>query len=82
MPRIPDMALLLGALPGWASLLVVCIVIAYCTCVFGVAFGKMGRSPYWGLAFTLPLLGTILLWTFGLGRWPRQSGNVDMESGL
>ena len=82
MPRIPDMALLLGALPGWASLLVVCIVIAYCTCVFGVAFGKMGHSPYWGLVFVLPFLGTLTLWVFGLRPWPLSGGDRGTESGL
>jgi len=82
MPRLGDMVALLGDMPGWLSLLIVSLAITYSICVFGVAFGKMGRSPYWGLVFLLPFLGTILLWAFGLGRWPQAHGEDILESGL
>lgn len=82
MPQIPYMVALFGTLPHWLSLLIVSVAIAYTICVFGVAFGKMGRSPFWGLVFLLPFLGTIMLWVFGLGRWPQASRNIEMESGL
>jgi hypothetical protein len=82
MPRLSDMVALMGSMPSWLSLLIVSLAITYTICVFGVAFGKMGRSPYWGLVFLFPFLGTILLWTFGLGRWPQAERNVELESGL
>ena len=82
MPRLSDMVALFGDTPGWISLLIVSLAITYSICVFGVAFGKMGRSPYWGLAFLLPFLGTILLWAFGLSRWPQSGGDEGLESGL
>ncbi len=82
MPAMLDMAALFGRQADWISQLIACIAIGYTVCVFGVVFGKMGRSPYWGLVFTFPLVGTIMLWTFGLGRWPQEAGNKDMESGL
>jgi len=75
-------ALLGDGTPIWISYGVVAVAIAYTMCVFGVVFGKMGYSPYWGLAFPLPFLGPVLLWVFGLGRWPQPSRNVEMESGL
>jgi hypothetical protein len=82
MPALLDMVGLFGSWPTWLSELIVCLAIAYSVCVFGVVFAKMGRSPYWGLVFIVPLVGTILLWTYGLGRWPQESGNRDLESGL
>jgi hypothetical protein len=82
MPRLPDMFALFGGMPAWIGQILVCITVAYVVCVFGVAFGKMGRSPWWGLIFTLPFLGTIMLWTFGLRAWPTRGGDKDLESGL
>ena len=82
MPRLSDMVGLLGHMPAWLSLLIASLAITYSICVFGVVFGKMGRSPYWGLAFLLPFLGTILLWVFGLSRWPQPGGDEGLESGL
>lgn len=82
MPRIPDMLALFDGLPDWVGQLLVSIAIAYAVCVFGVVFGRMGKSPYWGLVFVLPFIGTIVLWTFGLGKWPQEKGNQDLESGL
>lgn len=82
MPRLSDMVALFGDTPGWLSLLIVSLAITYSICVFGVVFGKMGRSPYWGLALLLPFLGTILIWAFGLARWPEPGGDEGLESGL
>jgi hypothetical protein len=82
MPQIPYMIALFGDTPIWISEGIIFVAMAYTICVFGVAFGKMGRSPFWGLIFLLPFLGTIMLWVFGLGRWPQASRNVEMESGL
>ena len=77
------MVALLGAdTPIWISYGVVAVVIAYTMCVFGVVLGKMGHSPVLGLIFPLPFIGLIMLWTFGLGRWPQPSRNIEMESGL
>jgi len=82
MPRLSDMVGLFGDTPAWLSLLIVSLAITYSICVFGVVFGKMGRSPYWGLGFLLPFLGTVLLWAFGLSRWPEAGGDEGLESGL
>lgn len=82
MPRPTDMFALLVGLPDWLAQILVCATLGYVACVFGVAFGKMGRSPYWGLAYIVPFVGMILLWSFGLGRWPQSMGNEDIESGL
>jgi hypothetical protein len=65
------MLALFAAWPDWVSLLIVCVAIAYTACVFGVAFGKMGRSPLWGFLVPLPGVGTVALWIFGLGSWPQ-----------
>ena len=82
MPRLSDMVALMGDTPAWLSLLIASLAITYAICVFGIVFGKMGRSPYWGLAFLFPFLGTIVLWTFGLGRWPQKPRDPGIESGL
>jgi hypothetical protein len=82
MPPFFDMVGLFAGWPLWVGELIGSLAIGYTVCVFGVAFGKMGRSPYWGLVFVLPLLGTIMLWTFGLGRWPVAGGDKGTESGL
>ena len=83
MPPWGTMVALLGTdTPIWISYGVISVVITYSMCVFGVVFGKMGRSPFLGLVFPLPFLGLILLWVYGLGRWPQASRNVEMESGL
>ena len=83
MPPWGTMVALLGVdTPIWISYGIVAVVIAYTMCVFGVVFGKMGRSPFLGLVFPLPFVGLIMLWAFGLGKWPQPSRNIDMESGL
>ena len=43
---------LFGVDPFWLTQIVVFITVTYACCVFGVVFGKMGRSPFWG--FLLP----------------------------
>ncbi len=67
---------LFGADPFWATFIVVFITVSYACCVFGVAFGKMGRSPFWGFLFLPPIVGTIALWIFGLGRWPQENATA------
>ena len=73
---------MLGGDPIWITYGIVSVLIAYTMCIFGVVFGKMGRSPLWGLPFPLPFLGIATLWTFGLGRWPEPGGDEGLESGL
>jgi hypothetical protein len=63
---------LFGSYRFWLTDIVACMVIAYTTCVFGVAFGKTGRSPYLGLLFLLPLIGVVALWLLALLRWPQE----------
>ena len=59
--------------PFWLTQIIASMALAYTFCVFGVVFGKMGRSPFWGFVFLLPyLLCLIPLWVFGLGRWPQE----------
>ena len=82
MARFMDMVGMMGGVPDWLAQIVASIVIAYTACVFGVAFGKMGRTPIWGLIFVVPFFGTIMLWVFGYGRWPQAEPNASLESGL
>jgi hypothetical protein len=63
---------LFGAYRFWLTDILSCIVIAYTTCVFGVAFGKSGRSPYLGLLLLVPLIGVCALWVLGVARWPQE----------
>ena len=62
---------LLGTDPYWLTQVIVFMAVTYTCCVFGVVFGKMGRSPFWGFIFLPPFFGTIALWITGLGRWPQ-----------
>ena len=64
---------LLGAEPSGLTYTFVFAVVAYTCCIFGVVFGKMGRSPFWGFIFLPPFFGTVALWIFGLGRWPQEA---------
>ncbi|HLG86293.1 MAG TPA: hypothetical protein VKZ79_03750 [Alphaproteobacteria bacterium] len=82
MPFWGSLVAMLGGDPIWVTYGIVSVLIAYTMCIFGVVFGKMGRSPLWGLPFPLPFLGIAMLWTFGLGRWPQVEGDEAMESGL
>ncbi len=54
--------------------MIVFVTLTYTCCVFGVVFGKMGRSPFWGFIFLPPYFGVIALWITGLGRWPQERG--------
>jgi hypothetical protein len=63
---------LFGVDPFWLTQIVVFIALTYTCCVFGVVFGKMGRSPFWGFIFLPPYFGVIALLVFGLGRWPQE----------
>ena len=82
MPGYGAMVALFGNAPIWLTYLIAAIAVVYTVCVFGVVFGKMGRSVFWGFIFLVPYLGTIVLWVFGYGRWPQPSRNADLESGL
>jgi len=63
---------LFGVDPFWLTQIIVFISLTYTCCVFGVVFGKMGRSPFWGFIFLPPYFGVIALLIFGLGRWPQE----------
>jgi hypothetical protein len=82
MQPYEDLFNLFGAHRFWLTDILACIVVAYTTCVFGVAFGKMGRSPYLGLLFAIPLVGVVLLWAFGLRRWPQAETGERDKAGL
>jgi hypothetical protein len=82
MPPPGALVALFDDAPMWLSYLTVFVAITYTVCVFGVVFGKMGRTPFWGFVFLVPYLGTIMLWVFGYGRWPQAKLNAPMESGL
>ncbi len=72
MPRYGDLVDMLSFLPGWASILVVVLIITWTVCMAGIALGKTGRNPLWATAVFLffPLL-TVGLWILALSRWPR-----------
>ena len=72
MQGYDDLCRLFGMDPFWATYMVVFIALTYTCCVFGVVFGKMGRSPFWGFIFLPPYFGVLALWIFGLGRWPQE----------
>ena len=63
---------LFGGDPFWLTQIVVFIIVTYTCCVFGVVFGKMGRSPFWGFVFLPPFFGTIALLFAALTRWPQE----------
>ena len=63
---------LFGADPYWLTQIVVFIAVTYTCCVFGVVFGKMGRSPFWGFIFLPPFFGTAALWLTGFTKWPQE----------
>jgi hypothetical protein len=63
---------LIGADTSLATQIAVFVTVTYTCCIFGVVFGKMGRSPFWGFILLPPLFGTIALWIFSLGRWPQE----------
>jgi hypothetical protein len=63
---------LFGTDPYWLTQIIVFITVTYTCCVFGVVFGKMGRSPFLGFIFLPPFFGTIALLLTGLTRWPQE----------
>ena len=63
---------LFGVDPFWPTQITVFVALTYACCVFGVVFGKMGRSPFWGFILLPPYFGVVALWIFGLGRWPQE----------
>ena len=63
---------LFGTDPYWLTWIIGFITLTYACCVFGVVFGKMGRSPFWGFILLPPFFGVVALWIFGLGRWPQE----------
>jgi hypothetical protein len=63
---------LFGTDPYWLTQMIVFVTVAYTCCIFGVVFGKMGRSPFWGFMFLPPYFGVIATWVFGLMRCPQE----------
>jgi hypothetical protein len=64
---------LFGFDPFWLTQIGASLVLAYTCCVFGVVFGKMGRSPFLGFIFLLPyVLCIIPLWALAVRVWPQE----------
>jgi hypothetical protein len=70
MPSLAETLTLTEFLPQWLSLTLVSISFAWTLCVFGVVFGKAGRSPIWGLVFLLSGAGLVALAWLAWARWP------------
>jgi len=71
MQAFGELLAYVGALPAWASHLIIVLVMAWTVCMAGVVVGKTGRNPFWALLGFLPYLVLIGLWWLALARWPR-----------
>ncbi|TAI62533.1 hypothetical protein CWO89_29240 [Bradyrhizobium sp. Leo170] len=50
------------------------IIVIIAAAIYGVPVSKIlaraGRSPWWTIAFMIPLLNLVAIWVFAYSRWP------------
>ena len=56
---------------SWQEMFIMSLAGAFLVLTAGMAAGKTGRAPFWGLLMLLPGLQIIFIWVLAFVSWPR-----------